>query len=179
MNIFSSWNSSATFFFNLRDCRYKKWFRKHNECPCTYLPAPKVKRYRHFWSSGVCHDCCGWRSAERQATASALLPASSLPGSSQAGTVKVLCLQRNNSMAHLNKLRLGVSLLGAFCSPVSQTTKERLSLCPQNPTACNDPRDCFYPYWTASSGQRTCLCCSSQYLLWCLVSACERVARTF
>lgn len=41
-------------------------------------------------------------------------------------------------MAHLNKLGLEVSSSGAFCSLADQSTKERLSLCVQNSSVCND-----------------------------------------
>ena len=106
------------FFCNMIYCYFerlqilKKRFRKHNECPCTYLQA---------WPP-------------LQITASAILPASPVPGSSQAG----MWLDRNNSMSHLNKLGLEGSSSGAFCSLADQTTKERLSLYVQNSSVYND-----------------------------------------
>ena len=103
-----------------------------------------------------------------QTTASALLSASSVPRSSQAG----MWLERNNSMAHLNKLGLGVSSSGAFCSLADQTTKERLSLCVQNSSVCNDYMLVCILTGLLFRTEKSCLCCSFQHLPWCLISVC-------
>ena len=75
-------------------------------------------------------------------------------------------------MANLNKLGLGVSSSGAFCSLADETTKERLSLCAQNSSVCND-----YMLVCILTGllfriEKSCLCCSFQHLPWCLISVC-------
>lgn len=82
-------------------------------------------------------------------------------------------LERNNSMAHIDKL-------GASCSPVDQTIKKRLSLCPQNPAVVRLPMGLFISIeqvWFGSvrfglvwfPGQGPCLSYLSQYLSWYLL----------